>query len=155
MASHLALISSAIQEFNSSSGIQCFPFASTVYHSFGQVTPKFFKATLIQPGQNLIHGFLYPMLLLLLSRFSRAQLCATLETTAHQAPPSLGFSRQENWSGLPFPSPFCIPYLLQFWSFSNHKNQFFKLEIQQLFFLYLSHLTQSPFKCLALFLCFQ
>ena len=30
------------------------------------------------------------MLLLLLSRFSRVQLCATLETTAHQAPPSLG-----------------------------------------------------------------
>ena len=25
--------------------------------------------------------------------------------TAHQAPPSLGFSRQEHWSGLPFPSP--------------------------------------------------
>ena len=27
------------------------------------------------------------------------------ETAAHQAPPSLGFSRQEHWSGLPFPSP--------------------------------------------------
>ena len=26
---------------------------------------------------------------------------------AHQAPPSLGFSRQEHWSGLPFPSPMC------------------------------------------------
>ena len=45
------------------------------------------------------------MLLLLLSRFSRVQLCATPETAAHQAPPSLGFSRQERWSGLPFPSP--------------------------------------------------
>ena len=44
-------------------------------------------------------------LLLLLSHFSRVQLCATPETTAHQAPPSLGFSRQEHWSGLPFPSP--------------------------------------------------
>ena len=43
--------------------------------------------------------------LLLLSRFSRVRLCATPETTAHQAPPSLGFSRQEHWSGLPFPSP--------------------------------------------------
>ena len=29
----------------------------------------------------------------------------TPETKAHQAPPSLGFSRQEHWSGLPFPSP--------------------------------------------------
>ena len=28
-------------------------------------------------------------------------------TAAHQAPPSLGFSRQEHWSGLPFPSPTC------------------------------------------------
>ena len=31
--------------------------------------------------------------------------CATPQTEAHQAPPSLGFSRQEHWSGLPFPSP--------------------------------------------------
>ena len=36
------------------------------------------------------------------------QLCPTLCDPidgAHQAPPSLGFSRQEHWSGLPFPSP--------------------------------------------------
>ena len=37
--------------------------------------------------------------LLLLSRFSRGRLCATPETAAHQAPPSLGLSRQEHWSG--------------------------------------------------------
>ena len=42
---------------------------------------------------------------LLLSRFSNVQLCTTPETAAHQSPPSLGFSRQEHWSGLPFPSP--------------------------------------------------
>ena len=45
------------------------------------------------------------LLLLLLSRFSHVRLCVTPETPAHQAPPSLGFSRQEHWSGLPFPSP--------------------------------------------------
>ena len=45
------------------------------------------------------------MLLLLLSHFSRVQLCATTYTAAHQDVPSLGFSRQEHWSGLPFPSP--------------------------------------------------
>ena len=39
------------------------------------------------------------------SHFSRVQLCATPQTAAHQAPPSLGFSRQEHWSGLPFLSP--------------------------------------------------
>ena len=43
--------------------------------------------------------------LLLLSHVSRVWLCATPETAALQAPPSLGFSRQEHWSGLPFPSP--------------------------------------------------
>ena len=45
------------------------------------------------------------LLLLLLSHFSRVWFCATPEMAAHQAPPSLGFSRQEHWSGLPFPSP--------------------------------------------------
>ena len=46
-----------------------------------------------------------PLLLLLLRRFSLVQLCATPLTAAHQAPLSLGFSRQGHWSGLPFPSP--------------------------------------------------
>ena len=45
------------------------------------------------------------LLLLLLSRFSHVRLCETPEMAAHQAPPSLGFFRQEHWSGLPFPSP--------------------------------------------------
>ena len=40
----------------------------------------------------------------ILSRFSHAQLFATLWTVAHQAPLSMGFSRQEYWGGLPFPS---------------------------------------------------
>ena len=58
--------------------------------------------------------------LLLLSHFSRVRLCAThqtppllsrfrllatLWTAAYQAPPSTGFSRQENWSGVSLPSP--------------------------------------------------
>ena len=42
------------------------------------------------------------LLLLLLSRFSRVRLRATPQTAARQAPPSLGFSRQEHCSGLPF-----------------------------------------------------
>ena len=45
------------------------------------------------------------LLLLLLSHFSHFRLCATPQTAAHEAPPSLGFSRQEHWTGLPFPSP--------------------------------------------------
>ena len=40
-----------------------------------------------------------------LSHFSCVRLFVTLSTVAHQAPLSMGFSRQEYWSGLPFPSP--------------------------------------------------
>ena len=51
--------------------------------------------------QPLLH-----LLLLLLSHFSRVWLCVTHRwQAAHQALLSLGFSRQEHWSGLPFPSP--------------------------------------------------
>ena len=41
----------------------------------------------------------------MLSWFSRVQLFMTLQTIVYQAPLSMGFSRQESWSGLPYPSP--------------------------------------------------
>ena len=41
--------------------------------------------------------------------FSRVRLFATPWTVAHQAPLSMGFSRQEYWSGLPFPSSGKLP----------------------------------------------
>ena len=68
------------------------------------------------PGSS-IHGIFQARLLewgaiafsvlrrLLLSRFSRVRLCANPWTAAYQAPPSMGVSRQEYWSGLPLPSP--------------------------------------------------
>ena len=40
-----------------------------------------------------------------MNSLSRVRLFATSWTVAYQAPPSVGFSRQEYWSGLPFPSP--------------------------------------------------
>ena len=40
---------------------------------------------------------------------SRVQVFVTTWTVAYQAPPSIGFSRQEYWSGLPFPSPEYLP----------------------------------------------
>ena len=40
---------------------------------------------------------------------SRVRLFSTPWTVAYQAPPSMGFSRQEYWSGLPFPSAGCLP----------------------------------------------
>ena len=86
---------------------------------------KLMSIQLVMPSNHLIlcHPLLLPsifpsirvfsnesalnksLLLLLLSRFSRVRLCATPETAAHQAPLPLGFSRQEHWSGFPFPSP--------------------------------------------------
>ena len=45
----------------------------------------------------------------MLSPFSRVQLFVTLWTAAHQAPLSMGFSRQECWSGLPCPPPGDLP----------------------------------------------
>ena len=73
-----------------------------------QLQQKIPSAPLRDGGKDVS---LVSLLLLLLSRFSRVRLCATPQTAAHQAPPSLGFSRQEHWSGLPFPSP-SIYYLI-------------------------------------------
>ena len=57
------------------------------------------------PWRTVVESHDGMLLLLLLSLFSHVRLCATPETAAHQAPPSPGVSRQEHWSGLPFPSP--------------------------------------------------
>ena len=43
------------------------------------------------------------------SRSSRVRLFVTTGTVAHEAPPSMGFPRQEYWSGYPFPSPGDLP----------------------------------------------
>ena len=53
----------------------------------------------------VLHNLFQKMLLLLLSHFNHFQLLMTPWTAAYQALPSLGFSRQEHWSGLPLPSP--------------------------------------------------
>ena len=49
------------------------------------------------------------MCVYMLSRFSHVQLLATLWTVVFEAPLSLGFSRQEYWSGLPRPPPGDLP----------------------------------------------
>ena len=45
---------------------------------------------------------------------SRVRLLVTPWTAAHQAPPSMGLSAQEYWSGVPLPSPFMTVYLFWF-----------------------------------------
>ena len=46
----------------------------------------------------------------MLSHFNHIKLFATLWTITRQAPPSMGFPRQEYWSGLAFPPPGNLPY---------------------------------------------
>ena len=59
-----------------------------------------------------MHGYVY-VYVWVLSHSSHVQLSATPWTVAHQAPLSMGFSRQEYWSGLPRPSPACVYTLHQ------------------------------------------
>ena len=53
--------------------------------------------------------YVYVSTLKLVKPFSHVRLFATPWTVTHQAPPSMGFSRQEFWSGLLFPSPGDLP----------------------------------------------
>ena len=63
--------------------------------------------------QFLPDGHITLLLLLLLSHFSRVRLYETPQRAVRQAPQSLGFSRQEHWSGLPFPSSGVLPQPLE------------------------------------------
>ena len=58
-----------------------------------------------------VHGILHARILVKVKvkSLSCVWLFATPWTVAHQDPPSMGFSRQEYWSGLPFPSPGDLP----------------------------------------------
>ena len=85
-----------------------FTFSNSLNHQNNHVkrilySPFYWKG--IRSTERLSNLPRLMLLLLLLSRFSHVRLCATPWMAAHQAPPSLGFSRQEHWSGLPFPSP--------------------------------------------------
>ena len=48
---------------------------------------------------------LYSVVAAAAKSLSRGRLCATPWTAAYQAPPSMGFSRRQYWSGVPLPSP--------------------------------------------------
>ena len=73
----------------------------TNFHSL----PKLMSIESVMPSSYLILCCPLLLLLLLLCCISRLRLCATPKMADHQAPPSLGFSRQEHWNRLPFPSP--------------------------------------------------
>ena len=58
---------------------------------------------------RLYIGYLYDSGCCVLSHFSHVRLLVTARTVAHQAPRSMGFSRQKYWSGLPFHSSEFLP----------------------------------------------
>ena len=55
------------------------------------------------------HSLRYVKVKVKVKSLSHVRLFATPWTVAYQAPQSMGFSRQEYWSGLPFPSPGDLP----------------------------------------------
>ena len=75
----------------------------TLLHSCHEILLFSFKEEHISDPQNSLGAFV-------LSHFSRVRLFATPWTVARQAPLSMGFSRQEYWNGLPFPSAGHLPH---------------------------------------------
>ena len=82
-------------------------FVGKVMSLFFNVLSRFVIAFLPRSKHLLIAWLQSPSLVILAAAAAKlcARLCATPETAAHQAPPSLGFSWQEHCNGLPFPSP--------------------------------------------------
>ena len=68
------------------------------------------------PGNNTGVGCHFLLQCVKVKSLSHVRLFATPWIAAYQAPPSMGFSRQEYWSGLPLPSP-RRPYLMFFFFF--------------------------------------
>ena len=67
----------------------------------------------------------------------RVWLLATPRTAAYQAPPPMGFSRQEYWSGVPLPSPVCTLSRVQFfatpWTVAHHTSLSMEFSRQEIF----------------------
>ena len=109
---HWATAASCLCSFNRTNKhtTSCIHFPPQMHHVCFMDVPGFFEG---QPSGWFVTTYFFPdlwtalqgYLLLLLSHFSHVWLCATPQMEAHQAPLSLGSSRQEHWSGLPFPSP--------------------------------------------------
>ena len=77
-----------------------------IAHSFARAFPKSPLFPLKPSLKRLPHIIFWSAEV---KSLSRVRLFVTPWTVAHQAPPSLGFSRQEYWSGLPLPSPGNLP----------------------------------------------
>ena len=83
---------------------------SSAFLKISLIIWKFMVHILLKPGlENFEHYFTSVWKKVKLKSLSRVQLFATPWTVAYQASLSMGFSRQEYWSGLPFPSPGYLP----------------------------------------------
>ena len=80
-----------------------------VFWPFWRVTQLSWVSPMYMLVTYLIFSF-SSILKVKVKSLSRVRLFETPGTVAYQAPPSMGFSRQEYWSGLPFPSPGDLPY---------------------------------------------
>ena len=72
-------------------------YGNTAYQTLQHATKTVARGKFIMPCACMLHSF------------SHVRLFATLWTIAYQAPLSMGFSRQEYWSGLPRPPPGDLP----------------------------------------------
>ena len=114
-------------------------------------------ATAVTPLPGLLHCTCHHsekkivyMCVCVLNSFSHVRLFATLWTVAHQAPLSMGFSRQEQWSGLPFPSPGDLPdpYIYIYVYIFTHKYTF-----QSICNIKVFSLSLSTHLCIYLSIC--
>ena len=89
--SYLLVMAALTHEEKSGSCMECMRRLQAIYQGKGKE-----KTWKVQKGHKV-------------KSLSRVRLFATPWTVAYHAPPSMGFSRQEYWSGLPFPSPRDLP----------------------------------------------
>ena len=93
--------------------LMCFPLTLVWEQSFTMILPQpiphkrpyIFERSTTEPFPKHMQNILKVKV----KSFSLVQFFATPWTVAYHAPPSMGFSRQEYWSGLPFPSPEDLP----------------------------------------------
>ena len=86
----------------------CSIFLLLIKHNFNNLLSNW-KLQSIVFSNICFRNYLHVLCCAVLSRFSRFRLFSTPWTVAHQAPLSMGFSRQEYWSGLPCPPPGDLP----------------------------------------------